>query len=225
MKRIVKKLLITGCGRSGSKYIAACLRKAKVRVRHEQMGDDGTVSCPFVTYRSSVETVRFNDFQQFGHKGRERPSEFELVWHQTRHPLKVIGSLRDVMLMPVKEWSKVVFNQPIGLGKRYDLRWAMEHYVNACTMADTICKFRYKIEDISTVWPDLLKRLNCPEVPLPDVSTTMNRSQRTIKVFKPVKELYNSIRYPTIEDLYKMDKSLTKSVLKLSKKYGYQLEE
>jgi len=56
---------------------------------------------------------------------------------------------------------------------------------------------------------------------LPTVSKTMNRSQRTIKVFKPVAEIYAAIQYPTWRELAAVDKPLYKSIRKLARKYGY----
>lgn len=84
-----KKLLVTGCGRSGTLYITSCLQKLGLDVRHEEpvppngvMGKDGMVSW-FMTVDDSNPALG---------PGRKY-YEFEYVLQLVRHPLKVIASV------------------------------------------------------------------------------------------------------------------------------------
>jgi hypothetical protein len=77
-----KRLLVTGCGRSGTKFIAALLQNLGMDVRHEQMGADG-----IATWCMAVES----DDSPWG--GGRRGVHFKTILHQVRHPLKVIPSL------------------------------------------------------------------------------------------------------------------------------------
>lgn len=65
------KVLITGTGRCGTKYISAVAGRLGVKIQHERFGDDGIVS-----WRCATSAERF---------GR--------VLHQVRHPLNCIASL------------------------------------------------------------------------------------------------------------------------------------
>jgi len=220
----VKELLITGCGRSGTKHTANFLRKVKFKVKHEQMSDQGTVSGPFVGYGTDAGDIVFRQYQKFGHKSGEYANQFEFkrVWHQVRHPLKVIGSLRDVMLMPVKLWSQAAFGQDVGLGKRGDLAWAVEHYLITTKLADKAAHWMFKVEELREVYTSMADDMGIPVLEMPDVSTTMNRSQRTIKVFRPVAEVYAEIQYPTIQEISDVvGKSKANSVTRRIEKYGY----
>lgn len=68
------RLLVTGCGRSGTGYMTQVLRQAGLDVGHETLGRDGAVSwkwCP---------------------PTNKRP-QFAPILHQVREPLACIGSL------------------------------------------------------------------------------------------------------------------------------------
>ena len=226
-RKTQKNLLITGCGRSGTKHVANFLRKAKFQVRHEQMGEGGTVSGPFVGYGTDAGDIPFNKFQEFGHKGGECANQFEFehVWHVVRHPLKVIGSLRDVMLMPVKRWAKEAFGQGIGLGKRGDFRWAIEHYLITTKLAEKISHWRFRVEDLEERYPEMAESMGLPVFDIPPVSKTINRNQRTFMMFIPAKEIYASIKYPTLDDIEnEKGKTARNLVARYIKRFEYEEE-
>jgi hypothetical protein len=68
------KFLITGYPRSGTKYTAKVLNKTSLDVGHEFKGKDGCVSW----------------------KHLPKALDFDLVLHQVRNPLKVIGSSHTI---------------------------------------------------------------------------------------------------------------------------------
>jgi hypothetical protein len=94
--RIRRALFVTGCARSGTLYVAKALRELGLRVGHEYVDVDGTVSHIFAS--GSIEYPVVTNKWPEGrciHVG-EHPSQFvfERTYHLMRHPLKVIDSLR-----------------------------------------------------------------------------------------------------------------------------------
>lgn len=89
-----RKLLITGCGRSGTFYSSEVWRRLGLDVRHERpiahhgvMGEDGAASW----------LMAVNDPNPpFGPSAVDY--EFDVVIHQVRHPLKVIASVAQFIL-------------------------------------------------------------------------------------------------------------------------------
>jgi hypothetical protein len=89
-----KKLLITGCGRSGTMYAAEVWRSLGLDIRHERpisphgsMGRDG-VSSWFLTVD--------DPHPPFGPSAAGY--EFDFVLHLVRHPLKVIPSVAQFIM-------------------------------------------------------------------------------------------------------------------------------
>jgi hypothetical protein len=89
-----RKLLITGCGRSGTFYSTEVWRQLGLDIRHERpfahhgkMGEDGAASW----------LMAVNDPNPpFGPSAADY--EFDVVIHQVRHPLKVIASVAQFIL-------------------------------------------------------------------------------------------------------------------------------
>jgi hypothetical protein len=92
-KKIPIKILISGSCRSGTRYLASVLQRCGIQVVHEGLGPDGAVSCYY-----AVEDYWYQGF----HWARLSQLEPEHRWHQTRHPLKVIGSM--IVQMPGGFW-------------------------------------------------------------------------------------------------------------------------
>lgn len=92
MKR--RKLLVTGCGRSGTMYASEVLKTQGLDIRHEnptppngRMGRDGIASW----------YMAVNDLDPpFGPSAAQY--KFDFVIHQVRHPLKVIASVAQFIL-------------------------------------------------------------------------------------------------------------------------------
>jgi len=68
--------LITGCGRSGTKYIVEILKSIGVEAGHEKPGKDGTVDW---------------------HLAISRSPDYDFILHQVRHPLRTIESMHSAM--------------------------------------------------------------------------------------------------------------------------------
>ena len=130
-------ILITGCGRSGTKYISLVLRELGLDVGHESLGRDGIVS--------SIFAVRADKYPPYHCSVRP---EFDVVLHQVRNPLDTIASLEtslDVSWDFTCPITGVDRNAPI-------LQRSAEHWYHWNLICEEISDWRYRIEDLPSVW-------------------------------------------------------------------------
>lgn len=193
-----RKLLIVGCGRSGTKYISELLKKNGFDVGHEQDGTDGIASWPM--------TITDGEDPPWGPSFREY--KFDAIVHQVRNPVKVISSCHTIL---DKSWNYIKKYIPI---KETDSKLIMcaKYWYYWNLRAENLANFTYRIEDIDSTLPKLLKILRGKDYPsrLLDVSRDVNRRPHCLisleKVGREEKELYDKI-------------------INLSLRYGYKKEE
>jgi len=70
------KILVTGCGRSGTEYIHHIIKALGLHVGHEKMGKNGTVDW----HKASILKKNHN--------------KYDVIFHQIRHPVKTIASMQ-----------------------------------------------------------------------------------------------------------------------------------
>jgi hypothetical protein len=145
-----RKLLITGCGRSGTKYIALLMRRLGLDVRHEELGVDGVAS-----WYMAVDTNEV----PFG--PALRGCEFEHIHHQLRHPLAVIASASTFKR---QTWEFICAHIPVSLREPLPLRCAKYWYYWNLE-AEKVAHWRYRVEDLSTVFQAMCRRLEVPGDP------------------------------------------------------------
>ena len=80
-----KRLLVTGCGRSGTKYISLFLTKMGVQCGHEKIGKDGVAAWSLAV-----------DSEAYHMHLRRRDYNFYTILHQVRNPLDVIKSSHTI---------------------------------------------------------------------------------------------------------------------------------
>lgn len=157
-------LLITGCPRSGTRYLASLLRAAGIRAFHERMGRDGTVNAAFAV----------DDFWYPGNNP-DRPSRvrFDHVFHVVRHPLFCIASMASMNNPRFWHWTQLHtglcfedYESPLQHAARFWVKW--NELVEKLSP-----QWRFKIE--SDFWPELCDRLGLGERELPEVDK--HRSQ------------------------------------------------
>jgi hypothetical protein len=171
-----KLLLVTGAARSGTLYTATALQAIGVRVGHEYTDVDGTVSHFF-----AADLEKHPNAPSKAPKGRcihvgerRRDFAFDHIWHQTRHPLRVISSLRftGVRRRDLLEACGVDVRSS---GPTYR---ALRYWIEWTALADEQAEWRYRIEDIEAVWPEMLDRLGRWPVPLPPVPRDTHTERR-----------------------------------------------
>ena len=118
------------------------LTAAGMTVPHEQMGRDGTVSSFF--------TVDDYWYARGAHRdGRRSTWSFDIVAHQVRHPLGVIGSLAEYGYAQWWHWQEKHTGvsmdlDPVERATRFWLRWT--------ELADEHADMTYPIENPEVAW-------------------------------------------------------------------------
>ena len=139
-----KRLLITGCGRSGTKYITFVMRRLGLDVRHERMGRDGIASWYMVI-----------DSKDVPYGVARHGMRFENVFHQIRHPLAVIASattFKPATWDFICKHTRILSDEPLILrSAKYWYYWNLE--------AEKISNWCYRIEDLGSVFPIFCERL------------------------------------------------------------------
>lgn len=120
------KLLITGCGRSGTKYITHVLNNLGIYVQHEKRGRDGTV-----------------DWHQAKNLGKIE-HRYDVILHQVRHPLKVISSCQTISN---RSWNIIGKEIPIRDRDSLILK-CMKYWYYWNKFVDNCCDWTYQLEQI-----------------------------------------------------------------------------
>lgn len=141
--------LITGCGRSGTLYMAKALRAAGLDVGHEEAGEDGAVSSAWC-----VDSRHYPYYHEQG----PRP-EFDIVLHQVRHPLPTIASLTTSQSA---SWAFTEQFVPIPEGDVVAKAAYFWYHWN--TLAERQAEFTYRIENLENRWDEIMSvlRHNAP---------------------------------------------------------------
>lgn len=132
--------LITGCGRSGTLYMAKALRLAGFAVGHEELGPAGAVSSQW-----AVDTEHYPYYHQQG----PRPV-FDIVLHQVREPLATIGSLTTSL---PQSWRFVGEFVPVTGDVVLD---AAAYWYHWNLLAESQAVFTYRIEALERAWPRIM---------------------------------------------------------------------
>lgn len=194
---IVRPLLITGCGRSGTSYIAKVLNKSGIDCPHEGVGSAGTVSW-FSTYRGLSLTHHLAPDLVFQH-----------TFHQVRHPLSTISSVY-YSFDPVS-WGFIERHTPQIHSRDSLLEKSAKYWYYWNLKGDSISEWTYRIEDIERVWPEFCRRLGVNINP-----KVLNEVPRNENTWNLVQH-----RFTWKELREKLDPDLYDDVQSLAHKYGY----
>ena len=214
-----RKLLVTGCGRSGTAYASIVWRAAGLDVRHEMpvpphgtMGKDGMVS-----WYMAVE----DPHPPYG------PSRcdftFDLVIQQVRHPLAVIPSAAQFLLNhdasriyiernapqtrpPLRDSLRPRKNRLLLQAMRYWYHWNL---LAAAKADETVC-----VERLIPSLSRLCRRLGVPldAAAVDAIPTDLN--SRSHYVDQP----HWTVGW---NDLARLDRDLCRKVRELAESYGY----
>jgi len=76
-----KRLLVIGCGRSGTQWLSELMKDHGLDIGHEHMGNDGVVGWQWAAPR------------RWHNHGWRLDYRFDHIWHLVRHPLGAIASM------------------------------------------------------------------------------------------------------------------------------------
>jgi hypothetical protein len=94
---IAKRLLVVGAPRSGTHFIADVLQGFGMRVKHERMGEDGTVNCAWLAMRQEGDEI-------ITVTGRQN-YDFDKIVQLVRHPLECIPSMSKNLTPMFWKWQ------------------------------------------------------------------------------------------------------------------------
>jgi hypothetical protein len=192
-----KSTLITGCGRSGTKYISRVLSSGGLDIGHEIMGKDGIASWLLGVDADSV---------PWG--PRRRDFQFRTILHQVRHPLAVISSMQTCAQV---SWSFICRHVRCELEEPLALRCAKYwRYWNE--QIESEADWRYRIEDVQIIRDELCERTGCrvSQAVLAVVPRNINSRQ----------DAYKALDWNTLRSL---DAPLCLAIQEQAVRYGYRL--
>ena len=187
--------LITGCGRSGTKYTSAVLKACGLDVELERCGNDGAVSGFW-----AIDAPEYPHFHQLG----KRPV-FDVILHQVRHPLNAISSM--ITALP-KSWNWVCKFTDLERVKN-KVEQAANYWLYWNKLCEHIADYTYSVESIETHWGTIsgLLGIDCA---FPDgIPTNINS--------RP----HNNLTWDDI----RVSTQNWERIMELAIKYGYEIPE
>jgi len=215
-----KKLLVTGCGRSGSLYTAEVWRSLGLDIRHERpigphgsMGRDGAAS-----WFMAVDDTN----PPFG--PGTTGYQFEFVLHVVRHPLKVIASVAQFILqkgVPSPEYiekhaprTRLTFEERALEPKQQLILRAARYWYHWNQLAEGKADQTLQVEQLASALPGLCDQLGVEYRPGHVEKIPKNTNAR----WQYVKEEPWVVEWADIEAL---DPSLCMDICHLATFYGY----
>ena len=214
-----RKLLVTGCGRSGTLYASEVWKGQGLDVRHENplppngcMGKDGIAS-----WYMAVDDPN----PPFGPSAAGY--EFDFVLHQVRHPLKVIASVAQFVLEDPLSRDYIERNAPQTRllaaecsmpRKEQSLLQASRYWYYWNRLAHAKANMRVQVENLIASLAEICSRLGISYTPkvADEVSTSTHGR------YLYLNEAYWVI---TWEDIETLDRELCQKILDLATTYGY----
>lgn len=201
-----RSLLVTGCGRSGTTYIARLLQAGGLRIEHEAMRQDGTVSWFFAVDSGSM--------PPWGDSGGKpiNAYRFEHIVHQVRQPLQAIGSSQT--LQPAS-WDFAAQFIPLKAGDTPLLR-GMKYWLHWNLLAQKKAHYTYRVEALGDVqgFDAFCRAIGRPKL-----------AARHEKLMAAAPTTENTRRggYTALawDDLRAEDAALTADIEALARSYGY----
>lgn len=179
-------ILITGAGRSGTKYMARALRQCDLDVGHERLGADGIVSSFYC----------FDALDYPGKHPAPRP-QFDLILHQVREPLASIASIQTG-----RSWNWTCQFLPVGEDAPL-LQRACYNWLVFNEEAERQAQHTYRIEALEDEWSTLQRLIGfeAPYSAIANLPRTVNARKHDDVTWGDVKqaapEIYDDIRAAT----------------------------
>lgn len=194
-------ILVTGCARSGTRYTAYVLRDCGLDVGHEWVFPDGLTSwlmaadcteCPWGAAPSANYT-------------------FKHIFHQVRHPLKVMASV--YMNEPPESWEFIYQHVPQIKNTDSLLVKCAKYWYYWNLKAEKKAEYTYRVEDIENALLEMSRRLNydLTQANLGMISKQTNTRETPLEL--TWETLEESIPYQLFFDIQMM-----------ALRYGYQID-
>jgi len=201
----VKRFLILSHARSGTLYTTCMFEKIGLHVGHEVDEKHIKAIHGVDTYYDGIVSGVFKNMDY-------APQDFDVVLHQTRHPLYVISSCRHAQgrlgHANIKRFApEKLKGLPKDLLYRMMLSWII-----FTDMADRLAVYRYRLESLHDEFLFI-----CTE--LLDIPTTARRAPHMMQ-----RQNMTRHRMYNWADLEAVDKGLTDRIKEKTIEYGYTLK-
>lgn len=197
-----EKLVIIGCGRSGTKFTSSLFQELGIMVGHERLEKHGISSWCLVpdTYKMAWgPSYKLLDYLKMP------------VIHQVRHPLDVISSVRTVF-SGNKSWKFIQKFIPLNGNESLTLK-SMKYWYFWNLIAENKSIFTYRVENIENELKKIL------EIGKFNVDYNINEISRIISK-KVNSRKHNDLSW---NELKIVDEQLTSKIIDLAKRYGYEI--
>jgi hypothetical protein len=197
-----RELLVTGCARSGTGYISKLLTEAGYAIDHERIGKFGTSAWPMAI---------ISDYAPWGPPATS--ANFKHIFHQVRHPVKVISSVYTSE--PKRSWEYIMKYIPEIESKDSHVTKCAKYWYYWNLKASARAEWTYRVEAINSLWEEFEGRLGTKldRTAFNRVSLTTNRRNGAHRVF-------------TWRDLkLALEPELFHNIQSLAVIYGYSLED
>jgi len=149
-----KYIVVTGCARSGTGYMAKVLQAAGLDVPHfKAAGRDGISSDVVVPFPCLDDC---------------------LVLHQVRYPLNQISSMQTSVWYTWQYLESLIDMEGMNLQRK-----CMAYWLNWNTIAQRRADFTYKVEHLDHVWTHICSLAGIENKGLPDVPKNTNTRKGT----------------------------------------------
>lgn len=195
-KPIHKLVLVTGCARSGTTFIAEVLQHCGLNVVHEAAGKDGIVS--WLMAARDTHTPYGPGYYNY---------RFKHIFHQVRDPLKTMASLTTEH---AKAWQFVMKHTPQIKAEDPMIVKCAKYWYYWNKRAEAKAEWTYRVEDIENALEEMGRRMgiHLDKEAIHKVRKTINHRERTVEyTWAEVKANLSPTRY--------------KKLIDLARKYGY----
>lgn len=189
--------LITAFPRSGTQYSSNVLNAIGIDAPHQRIGSDGVVSWFHAAGGGKLSFA--GEIEPYDH--------FDVILHQTRHPLKAIASAQTL----IDESYEFIFSKVGHPGGTRSLRWAMWAWLKWNELIESITNQRFRIEDIETDCLKILDQIGfayTEKFNFPNIPKFINTRVHDVLTWK---------------DLFDADPELAGKISEKAVQYGYKL--
>ena len=200
MREPKQKLLVIGCGRSGTNYMAKFLEESGYDIHHERAGTEGCVSWPMVVnYYSPWE---LSNGESFHH-----------IFHQVRHPLDVITSwYENLDDLDEDEWNFIRRHLPQISRSDSLIVHCAKYWYYWNLLAEEKAEWQYQIEDIENILcPSFTNRS--------DLSLEYSVLAKQSKKHNSWKNISYRISWQQLKT--ELPESIYEKIINMSIRYGY----
>jgi len=191
------RLLIIGCGRSGTRYVTKVMGRAGLVIGHEIPAKDGMASWVSL--------------------GTGDVESHDVIWHQVREPVGVISSFHTVMK---RTWKFIYEVEPrIDTGDPLTLR-CMKYWLYWNERCEQAASRTYRVEAVLDVLPELLAEMGAE---LRDDALAgaakVSTNDHTRRQGHKVSDTYPKVGWA---DLEAADATVVAQIRAQAERYGYE---